>query len=219
MKPGKREGKAVLRTGGGASSTEFTVELMPPTQALRLFDAGSDVTLLDESRVGWAPNPLVAGDAPDTKAVGLGYAADAKWVPEDLTRSLFIGDRIAWRAAGVGEAQSLAIKIRRKSDASAVHVVLVDEDGAAWEIRLACDATWRELDVPLDQFNPTKWALLPQAFPNGMSYWSSLDGAEKLDPAKLERLQFSVRKADLGSAAAAQSGVEIQTVSLRFKGS
>jgi Cellulase (glycosyl hydrolase family 5) len=183
---------------------------------LVLFQAERDADSFAQTRAGWAKPTLVTGGQPDAKAMMIGFPADAKSVPEDFSRSMFVGDRIAGRAATIKQVKSIAISLKGHTNGSLLHLVLVAKDGAAWGAAIQTPADWQTIAIPINELKPTKWAMLPQAYPNGMSYWASKEDEAEPNLGEVERLQLSLRKSDVGQQSAREFGADVQSVSLRF---
>jgi len=203
--PPARVGALGLREFVCPPDTTFKGQPAPlPKPVDDVFDPVRDVPMLSVSRSGEArngPGRLVAGSDSTHQAFAL---ATGPRVPEDFSVSLYIGDR---SLAG----SRLHVKLRGRGEGSKVRVVLVDKDGAAWGAVVPAPTEWGEVSLDLSAMRPTRWAMLPQAFPGTWSYWaSSPSGSHVLDMTKVERLQLSLRRED-GAVAA---GVEVERISV-----
>ncbi len=202
--------KAPMKTPTSTRATDN------PPRELTLFDAERDQNSLAQTRAGWAKPTLVPGRDPNSQALVVNFPRDARRTPEDFSRSLYIGDRIAPWVDAIRSAQSIAITLKAHSSGSILHLVLVDKDGAAWGTAVAPSPQWQTVTIPLSDFHPTRWALLPQGFPNGISYWANRLDKGRFDVVSIERLQLSLQKADLGEHQAESFGADVQSIALQL---
>lgn len=198
----------------GKPSPVATVEVIPPRAGIPLFDPARDASLLSVSRSGEGRNAvetLVPGSTPDRRALNFRIPTWLREVQEDFTVSAFIGDRAPLLPAK----GTLSIRLRAKSEGIVTHVTLVDRDGNAWSTPLRPSTTWQTLEFPLSELKPSRWPMLPQAYPGTWSYWANSLSNAKLETKNLERLQFSLRQSDLGKPQRPDLGVEIESVTMR----
>jgi hypothetical protein len=201
--PPARVGALGLREFVCPPDTPFTGQPAPlPKRVDDVFDPVRDVPMLSVSRSGEArsgPGRLVAGSDSMHKALALATTAR---VPEDFSVSLYVGDR---SLAG----SRLHLKLRGRAEGAKVRVVLVDKDGAARGAVVPAPTEWSEVSLNLTAMRPTRWAMLPQAFPGTWSYWaSSPAGSRVLNMTKVERVQLSLRRED----GAVPAGVEVERI-------
>jgi hypothetical protein len=216
--------QASLRTGtpgvyryrvlaDGVASPPSSIAVTAPSAPVVLLDPARDAAMLSVSRSGEGRNAvetLVPGSAPDRQALNFRVPTWVRQVQEDFSVSAFIGDR----ATLLPTDGHLTVRLRAKSEGVVVHLTLVDQAGNAWSTPLRPTKGWQTLTVPLKDLKPSRWAMLPQAYPGTWSYWAdSLPGA-KLELRKLERLQLSLRRADLGPEQRPDLGVELESIAM-----
>lgn len=198
----------------GQASAASTVEVASDNSGIPIFAPVTDSAKLSMSRSGEGRNGvenLVSGSTPDKKALNFRIPAWHREVQEDLTVSAFIGDR----ALLLPKTGKLIVKLRGKSEGIVAHLTLVDREGNAWSTPLRPTTAWQTIEIPLQDLVPARWPMLPQAFPGTWSYWRNSRPGAKLETKNLERLQFSLRKSDLGPTQHPDLGVEIESVSIR----
>jgi len=188
---------------------------------LVLFNPAIDTDYLAVSRSGESRNlreKPIDGSEPDTKAYPFGFPS--RVMPEDFTASIYVGDRVADRGAAVSRATSVRIKLRALIAPSVMRLTLVQKDGTAWSTKVFASPEWRDVVVPISALQPARSVMLPQGYPGTWAYWlSAPDGAGPIDLSQVERIQFSMRRADFGTIASvdpSQSTVGIESVSLQF---
>ena len=208
----------------------WRLDVVSPIATLRLLDAGSDVDRLAFSRIGdgWREGVFrVATSAlSGVPVLHLELPMNVNGIsPEDYTTSLYVGDRVAARAASSGGAEAVRLRIRGVGEHQLVHVTLVEEDGTSWSAPVNVWGTeWRELTVPLDRFRIGRGIKLPQGFPSNWNYWiepaSGRGGVtDRIRLHEIERLQLSLRAADAGDAEPGTYGYEVEAVELVFDAS
>lgn len=200
-------------TSGGTSSPVATLNVVPANGAIPLFEPATDAANLSVSRSGEGRNAvetLVPGSTPDRKALNFRIPTWLRQVQEDFTVSAYIGDH----APLLPREGKLLIRLRAKSAGIVAHLTLVDREGNAWSTPLRPTTDWQTLEIPLQALQPARWPMLPQAYPGTWSYWADSKPGAKLETKNLERLQFSLRRADLGATQKPDLGVEIESVAI-----
>jgi hypothetical protein len=199
----------------------YSATVVDEAEPIAIFDPARDTGNLSVSRSGEWINRIgnaVEGSRPGSTAYSL--ASPAKGIPDDFTVSLFIGDRIADRGPVVAEARSVRVRLKGLTAPSVIHLTLVEKDGAAWSTKVFAAAQWKDVVIPVSTLRSAKSAMLPQAYPGTWSYWlSPPQGRTAIALTEVERLQFSLRKADFGAIAAvdpAQASVAIESVALEY---
>jgi hypothetical protein len=219
-------------TGGGrilsfprdspmAHADSYGTTVVGEADPIAIFDPARDVGNLSLSRSGEWQNRTgksVEGSRPGSTAYPL--VSPTKGIPEDFTASLFIGDRVSDRGPAVAAAKSLRIRLKGLTAPSVIHLTLVEKDGAAWSAKVFATAEWKDVVIPISTLRSAKSAMLPQAYPGTWSYWlSPPPGRNAIDMTQVERLQFSLRKADFGAIASvdpAKASVAIESVALEY---
>ncbi|HET7620601.1 MAG TPA: hypothetical protein VFK39_01745, partial [Gemmatimonadaceae bacterium] len=144
------------------------------------------------------------------------------WSPDDYTASLAIRDRVRARGAGIANATTVNVRLCGIGPRQLLHVTLVEADGTSWGATIAPDSGWSVKSIPLDAFRVVKSVKLPEGFPGEWNYWlGPVEGrGGRSDRPRLdmvERLQLSLRRADAGSPAPDDYGVEVESVTLEFR--
>lgn len=209
------DGKTIANPRLGENAGQISV--VAASSPLVLLDPRRDLAALAMSRTGWTKTVLVDGSSADAPALRVDYGPDAKSAPTDLTRSWYVGDRIANRGQAGREAKSLVIRLRGRTVRSVLHVTFVEKDGTAWGAAISAKSEWSEVELPLAVLKPVHWILLPQGYPGGWNYRVEPSGRrDRINSVDVERLQFSLRKSDLGDTPAAAAGVDVERVAIRF---
>jgi hypothetical protein len=102
-----------------------------------------------------------------------------------------------------------------------LHVTLMEDDGTSWSSALAVDTAWTERVLPLDGVAAARGVKLPQGFPGEWNYWVGPAAGrggrgDRLRLQRLERVQLSLRREDVGRLGPEGYGVEVESVSLDF---
>ncbi|MBW3637644.1 MAG: hypothetical protein KY445_14460 [Armatimonadetes bacterium] len=195
----------------GETPAFVTVPVVEANAELRLFNAQNDSSRLDLSRAALR----LSNDA----APHFRFHLPSGDVPEDVTASLFIGERIAARSEAVRGAKFLMVRAKTETEKAVLHLTLVEKDGSAWSAALEVSPSHAEIIVPLSQLKPAKWAILPQGYPGEWNYWvQSTRKRGKMRLENIERVQFSLRKADYQGSGLleAASGCGVESLSLVF---
>ena len=198
----------------------FHASIVAEGSPVTLFDPARDIPHLSVSRSGESRNHVaqaVEGSQPGNEAYPFGVLAER--LPEDFTASLYIGDRISDRGAGIGSARSLRIRLKGVRAPSVIRVTLVEKDGSAWSEKVFASNEWKEVVVPVASMRSARSVMLPQAYPGTWSYWLTPPASRtSIDLSQVERLQFSLRRGDFGEIASidpSQATVAIENVSLQ----
>ncbi len=199
----------------------YDLSIVPVDAPLTLFAPAHDVRLLSVSRSGESRNRVAAtieGRQPGTEAFPLGFPANR--LADDLTTSLYIGDRISDAGAQVARARSVQVVLKGVLAPSVIRVTLVEKDGSAWSQKVFASTQWQEIAIPISSLLPADSAMVPQGFPGTWSYWlTPPPGRTSINLADVERLQFSLRRSDFGGISpvdATQTAVAIESVSLKY---
>lgn len=213
---GKTELCVEAEFAGGVVRHALHSEVVSPAAPLALFDAAKDVPYLATSRDGEAkpaPGRVLKGSAKGRSALELGASPWIRHIPDEFTVSLYVGDRVRARVPALAPTHLRAV-LRAKLDRTPLIVTLVDDEGWAWAAALQARPEWSTQAVPLSAFKPAQWRMLPQSFPGSLSDRS--DPAlhrRKLDPRRIERVQFSIRT-EPGGPALARLGAQLELVEL-----
>jgi hypothetical protein len=200
-----------------------TTTVVRPRTPLRLFSA-ADVPRLAFSRIGDAERQglfrVVSSDVSGEPAFHLELPVVNGYSPPDYTASLVVRDRVAARP-DVARATGLRLRLRGVGPSQIVHVTLVEQDGTGWSAAVPVTSEWTERVIPLAALQPAPAVMLPEGFPGEWNYWMRpADGrggpGDAIQPAEVERIQFSLRRADAASPQPGTYGVEIESATLVF---
>ena len=208
------------------SRASWTLDVVGPRMALRLFDPGRDAGRLAFSRIGDAGRrglyrlpfsevtgrPVFHFELPvDARGAGLA----------DYTASLVVKDRIKARQETIGGAAELRVRLRGLGPRQVLHLTLMEDDGTSWSAAVPVDSIWSEQTVPLSAFSVGRGVLLPEGFPGEWNYWVGPaagrgDRGDRPRLDRVERLQLSLRREDGLTATPGSYGVEVEWVTLGF---
>jgi hypothetical protein len=203
----------------------WNTNVISATSPLRLLRPDDDVALMSFTRIGDAGRQgifrVVTSEVTGEAAFHLELPVMGEWSPEDYTASLVIKDRITARAASVGAAKSIKLRLRGVGPSQVLHVTLVERDGTSWSAPVRVAAQWSERTIPLSDFKMARSVKLPQGFPGQWSYWlPAADGrggaGDALRVAAVERLQLSLRKEPNVAVRAGEYGIELENIVLLF---
>lgn len=202
-------------------AANYSLCIAPAASPLALFDPAHDIPYLALSRSGEGQNHVgnpIEGSRPGTEAYLFGFPATG--ITEDFTASLFIGDRISDRRSEIVRASTLHVRLKGVDAPSVLRLTLVAKDGAAWSAKIFASTAWRDIEVPLSDFRPSRSVMLPEGYPGNWSYWLAPPAErESLHLGEVERLQFSMRGSDFGTIASVpprMTTLAIESVSLGF---
>ena len=203
-----------------ARAEAYHTDVVEAGSPLAIFDPVRDARYLAVSRSGESVNRVaktIEGSRPGAEAFPLAYPSA---MADDFTASLYIGDRVSERGPKVAEAKAVTIRLKGAVAPSVIRVTLVEADGSAWSAKIFASSQWKDVTVPIASLRSAKSVMLPQAYPGTWSYWlSPPSGRNAIDIAKVERLQFSLRKSDFGTistVAPSDATVEIEGAWLQF---
>ena len=204
----------------------WTVAVVGPQTALRIFDPARDVGRLAFTRIGDAGRRglfrVGLSGATGQPVFHLELPVDTTgWSPADYTASLVIVDRIKARQETVAGADSLHLRLRGIGPRQILHVTLMEDDGTSWSAAVPVDSTWSERSLPLAAFTVGRGVLLPQGFPGEWSYWVGPaagrgGSADRIRIDRVERLQLSMRREAGVQATPGGYGVEVESITLGF---
>ena len=203
----------------------WTTRVVRPEVALRLFAPAEDAVRMAFTRIGDGGRQglfrLVPTGVAGAPVFHVELPVAARRPLDDYTASLVVEDRVAARGTSITRASGLTLRARALTAGQRVHVTLVEHDGTSWGAVIALDTAWAEHTVSLADLRPVRSAMLPEGFPGEWNYWlgpaSGRGGAgDTLRRAAIERLQLSLRAADVSPAATAPAGVEVESVALTF---
>ena len=198
----------------------YELSIVPMDAAVSLFDPARDVRQLSVSRSGeWRNRAAATVEGRESGSEAYSFGFPGNHPADDFTACLYIGDRVSGREDSISRAKSLHVVLKGLTAPSVIRVTLVEKDGSAWSEKVFASSQWQDIAVPIDLFRPAESAMVPQGYPGTWSYWlPPPPGRTSIDLANVERLQFSLRRADFGaitSADAAQATVAIENVSLQ----
>ena len=204
----------------------WTLDVVGPRTALRLFDPGTDASRLTFTRIGDAGRRGLfrVGIAERTgrPVFHLALPVDSSGgSPADYAASLSIVDRIQAREETIAGARELRLRLRGLGPRQVLHVTLMEDDGTSWSSALTVARGWSEVTLPLAGFVISRGVKLPQGFPGEWNYWvAPAEGrggrGDRPKLERLERLQLSLRRADGKTITPEGYGVEVEWVSLDF---
>ena len=176
----------------------YSFRVVDPEAPLVLFDQDRQdykKLLFSRSIERWKiPNQVIPGEKPGELVYRFGLPEKFPSVPEDVTTSLFIGDRIEARAENLSREGMANLKIRGGEDSLHVVVTLVEQDGTAWAADIEPGKSWKRYEIPLKQFYLAKSVMLPQGYPGNKAYWlSPPEDRHEMKPQNIEKIQFSLR--------------------------
>jgi hypothetical protein len=191
-----------------------------PGEPLRLFSA-ADVSRLAFTRIGDAGRAGVFRVVPASDARDSALRVELPNGVDDYTASLVVKERVGARGESAGRAKGVRVRLRGVGPHPVLHLTLVEEDGTSWSAAVAADSTWSERTIPLAALAPAKAAMLPQGFPGTWNYWMGPAAGrgkqgDHVVPSSLERVQLSLRRADVAPGTTAAHGVEVEGVWLLF---
>ena len=206
----------------------WSLNMVGARTPLRLFDPESDAPLLAFTRIGDAGrrglfhlafSPITARSVFHFERP----VSSAGASPADYTASLVIAPRIVARGDAIRRADSLHVTLRGIGAHQQLNLSLMEDDGTTWRATITVDSAWTDRAIPLSGFVIDRGVLLPQGFPGEWNYWVGAAAGrgtpgDRRDPARIERLQLSLR-AEAGITVAPGSyGVEVESVTLTFSG-
>src|SRR5438477_2344978 len=195
---------------------------------VRLFDPGRDAARLAFTCIGDAGRRglfrLTLSEITGRPVFHFELPVDARGgSPPDYTASLMIEDRIKARQETIAGTVALHLRLRGLGERQILHVTLMEDDGTSWTAAVPVDSAWSEPAVPLTGFTIGRGVLLPEGFPGEWNYWvgpatgrGGSGDRPRLD--RVERLQLSLRREDVGGAAVSPGsyGVEVESIILGF---
>ncbi|MBV9110656.1 MAG: hypothetical protein JO306_14695 [Gemmatimonadetes bacterium] len=203
----------------------WPLTVVRPGTPLRLFTAGEDVPRLAFSRIGDAVREgifrVVPSSATGEPAIQLYMPEINGFTPEDYTASLVIAERMSARAADVRAATGVRLRARGRVPGQVLHVTLVEKDGTGWSAAVPLDPAWGERTIPLSAFRPAPAVMLPEGYPGEWNYWMPpAEGrggpGDTIHMADVERIEFSLRRAESVQTGPTVPGVEIESATLVF---
>lgn len=209
----------------GSGNESWRVTVVPPATPLRLFTAGEDVPRLAFSRIGDAVRQgifrVVPSPATGEPVIQLYMPAVNGFSPEDYTASLVIAERTLARAADAPGATGVRLRARGLVSGQVLHLTLVEKDGTGWSAAVALGPAWAERTIPLTAFRPAPAVMLPEGYPGEWNYrMPPAEGrggpGDRLHVADVERIEFSLRRADGAQNGPTVPGVEIEWATLVF---
>ena len=206
----------------------WTLNVVGPATPLRLFDPGRDAARLAFTRIGDAGRRglfrVTLSEITGQPVFHFELPVDARGgSPPDYTASLVIEDRIKARQETIAGTVALHVRLRGLGERQILHVTLMEDDGTSWTAAVPVDSAWSEPAVPLTDFTIGRGVLLPEGFPGEWNYWvgpatgrGGSGDRPRLD--RVERLQLSLRREDVGGAAVSPGsyGVEVESIILGF---
>lgn len=174
----------------------------------RLFDLENDFGRLSYTRLIGEGRRIEQDDGNFAMRLGSGRLNERQ---RDFTASLEIVSKVEEVGRNIGNASSLQFKARSLEGSGSFVVTLMEADGSSWLHDISLSTEWQTFDLPLNGFELGKGVLLPQAYPGSWSYWvepAKGRGGEgdSLNPARLERIQFSIRNPDDGRSMSVEFG-------------
>lgn len=206
--------------------TFWTTRVVRPSTPIALFAPERDAPLMAFTRIGDGGRRgiyrVVASSGSGLPAFHFEFPRIPQGAIEDYTASLIIKDRIAARGDAVAKGVSIVLRARGIAREQPLVVTLVEQDGTSWSAPVALDSAWSEYVVPLTEFKSAASVTLPVGYPGIWNYWvmpaAGRGGAgDVMRLNQVERLQLSLRPKSGTAVRPTPFGVEIESVSLRFR--
>ncbi len=135
---------------------------------------------------------------------------------ERYAASLYIGQRVATRAAVAAAADSMHIRLRAAGgEHGSVTLKLIEKDGSSWNVDVPASAEWSEQTVALADLHAGRSILIPSPYPGLWNYWrpspANRGGAgDRVHIADVERLELDIERN--------HGGVDVESIWLSFNG-
>ena len=201
----------------------WRTSVVAPGTAIRLFAPATDAPRMAFSRIGDAGRSgifrLLTAAESGLPVFRFVLPVRDGAAPADYTASLVVRDRVAERGTDASRARALRVRLRAIGARQAVHLRLVEEDGTSWSVPVTVDSAWTDRVIALSDLAVSQAPMLPQGFPG---HWNYLMGpaegrggaGDAVRPARIERIQFSLRPEAGAPLAPDRHGVEIESVTL-----
>ncbi|MBK8705036.1 MAG: hypothetical protein IPN33_16725 [Saprospiraceae bacterium] len=200
---------------------------MNPTTPVRILNPETDIDQLTFTRIGdgirhgvFQVKPAShSGEAAFRLSLPLSYDQTL----DDYTISVPISHKISPRKEHLKQAKKLVVQLRGVSSSQETYITLVESDGTAWTKKLPLTEAWQNLEIPLNELEPAKSAMLPLGYPGRWNYWFAPAAGrgkpgDRINLSNLERLQLSIRPATGNNPAIkADSWIEITSATLVFE--
>ncbi len=208
-------------------SKGWSSKLVNPTTPVRILNPETDIDQLTFTRIGdgirhgvFQVKPAShSGEAAFRLSLPLSYDQTL----DDYTISVPISHKISPRKEHLKQAKKLVVQLRGVSSSQETYITLVESDGTAWTKKLALTEAWQNLEIPLNELEPAKSAMLPLGYPGRWNYWFAPAAGrgkpgDRINLSNLERLQLSIRPATGNNPAIkADSWIEITSATLVFE--
>jgi hypothetical protein len=202
-------------------------KLVNPTTPVRILNPETDIDQLTFTRIGdgirhgiFQVKPAShSGEAAFRLSLPLSYDQNL----DDYTISVPVGHKINPRKEHLKQAKKLVLEARGISQRQEIYITLVESDGTAWSKKLPLTEAWQKLEIPLNELEPAKSAMLPLGYPGRWNYWFAPAAGrggtgDRFRPGNLERLQLSIRAAAGNTGNATEdSWIEIASATLVFE--
>ena len=204
----------------------WTTSVVRPDAPLRLFVPADDIRRLAFTRIGDDVRSgifrVVTSQRSGAPAFHLELPVVNGRSPADYTASLVVMDRIGARRETMSRARGVTLDLRGLGARQVLHVTLVEQDGTSWSVPVVVDSSSGSRFIPITDFSIARAANLPLGYPGQWNYWTGpAEGrgrsGDRLQPAKIERLQLSLRPESGVRAEPGSYGVEIESVTIVFE--
>jgi hypothetical protein len=203
----------------------WSFRITPEGAPMRLLDPKEDYARLSFVRPGEQYRAplfhIVPGESADESALSLGVPDLGKDTPERYAAALYIGDKIAARAADAPRTDRLEIKLRAAGGArKTLQLTLIELDGSAWSAMVVATGAWSTVTVPLASLAVSRSIHIPSPYPGLWNYWRESPArrgfaGDRIHPQDIERLQLTV-SANSGSTADDANSAVVESIRLKF---
>jgi len=90
---------------------------------------------------------------------------------EDYTISIPLKEKIASRKEDVASSTKLILEARGVNQKQQAFITFVENDGTSWSKKILLQPEWETIEIPLNELELAKGAMLPLGYPGRWKYW------------------------------------------------
>ena len=207
-----------------ASTWKFVV--VKEKTPLRLLNPAEDSRKLAFTRIGdgvrFGIYKLIPSSSTGEASIHLELPLSYDKNLKDYTISVPIKEKVIARNNDISTAKTLVLNARGVNMQQQSFITLVENDGTSWSKKIILDTAWHSIQIPLDQLELAKGAMLPLGYPGEWKYWfvpAAGRGAssDRIKIEDVEWIQLSIRQSDMKKAdAKGSSWIDITSAIVQF---
>ncbi|MBC8054099.1 MAG: cellulase family glycosylhydrolase [Sphingobacteriaceae bacterium] len=127
----------------------------------------------------------------------------------------FFADKVKGSANELASFNKIVIRARSIAGAATARIALINKDAASYETNVSLSNEFQDIELPLSQFKPGAFLLLPRPYPDFMPLWYRYDTRSPLKINEIERLEVTIGSGVISSLINKPYNLQIESIWLK----